>query len=237
MSASGSQIGTGKSLALRIAEVRAAVARAVEAADRTHNEVTIVAVSKTFPRSTVDAAYGAGLRVFGESRVQEARDKYELRLPGDAAVRMIGQLQTNKARQAVGFFSCIESVDRLSLVEALDRAAAKVDAVVPVLVQVNIAREPQKSGCASEDAEALMRAIRESAHLRCDGLMTIAPLVTEPEDARPTFSGLREMRDVLQETISIPLPVLSMGMSNDYEIAIAEGATHVRLGRAIFVSR
>ncbi len=224
-------------LALRIAEVRAAVARAAEAAGRTPESVTIVAVSKTFPRSAVDAVYGSGLRVFGESRVQEARDKYEVPLPGDAAIRMIGQLQTNKARQAVSLFSCIESVDRPALIAALDRAAAGSDLIMPVLVQVNVAREPQKSGCAPCDAEALVRAIQHSAHLRCDGLMTIAPLVADASDARPTFAGLRELRDALQQTLSIPLPVLSMGMSNDYGVAIAEGATHIRLGRAIFGSR
>ncbi|MBA2248028.1 MAG: YggS family pyridoxal phosphate-dependent enzyme [Chloroflexia bacterium] len=224
-------------LTARIADAQAATTRAAEMAGREPAAVTIVAVSKMFPRSAVDAAYEAGLRVFGESRVQETRDKYELPLPGDAAVRMIGQLQTNKARQAVGLFSCIESVDRLSLVEALHRAAASAGVVVPVLVQVNIAREPQKSGCAPEDAESLFRAIKEAEHLRCDGLMTIAPLVADPSDARPTFAALRMLRDVLQETLSVPLPVLSMGMSNDYEVAIAEGATHIRLGKAIFGNR
>lgn len=226
-----------ESLGTRTMRVQASVARAAEAARRAPEEITIVAVSKMFPRSSVDAAYEAGLRVFGESRVQEARDKYRTRMPDDASVRMIGQLQTNKARQAVEFFSCIESVDRLSLVEALNRAAARLEICVRVLVQVNVAREPQKSGCAPEEAEALTRAIRASPNLRCDGLMTIAPLVTEVEDARPAFSGLRELRDELREQLSISLPVLSMGMSNDYEVAIAEGATHIRLGRAIFGSR
>lgn len=221
----------------RIDHVRAAAARAAEAVNRSPDEVTIVAVSKTVPRSSVDAAYRAGLRTFGESRVQEARDKYAVPLPDDASVRMIGQLQTNKARQAAALFSCIESVDRLSLVRALDRAAANAGLTMPVLVQVNVAREPQKSGCAPEDAEALMRGIQELARLRCDGLMTIAPLVADSSNARPTFAGLRALRDALQETLSVPLPVLSMGMSNDYEVAIAEGATHIRLGRALFGGR
>ena len=224
-------------LAATIADVQVMVAQAAATSGRPPEAVTIVAVSKTFPRSAVDAAYAAGLRVFGESRVQEARHKYEVALPGDAAVRMIGQLQTNKTRQAVGLFSCIESVDRHSLIEALDRATAGTDRVLPVLVQVNVAGEPQKSGCAPQEAEALVRAIQQSANLRCDGLMTIAPLVADSSDARPTFAALRGLRDALQQTLSLPLPVLSMGMSNDYQIAIAEGATHIRLGRAIFGSR
>jgi hypothetical protein len=224
-------------LAATIADVQVMVAQAAATSGRPPEAVTIVAVSKTCPRLAVDAAYAAGLRVFGESRVQEVRDKYEVALPGDAAVRMIGQLQTNKARQAVKLFSCIESVDRRSLIEALDRATAGTDLVLPVLVQVNVAGEPQKSGCAPQEAEALVRAIQQSANLRCDGLMAIAPLVVDSSDARPTFAALRELRDALQQTLSLPLPVLSMGMSNDYLIAIAEGATHIRLGRAIFGSR
>ena len=225
------------SMAAHIAGVQAAVANAATSSGRHPDAITIVAVSKTFPRSAVDAAYRAGMRVFGESRVQEVRDKYEVPLPADAAVRMIGQLQTNKARQAASLFSCIESVDRHSLVEALDRATARTDLTMHVLVQVNIAGETQKSGCAPGDAEALVRAIQQSANLHCDGLMTIAPLVADASDARPTFAALRELRDALQQSLSLPLPVLSMGMSNDYQIAIAEGATHVRLGRAIFGSR
>ena len=230
-------MSTVDTLAVRIAEVQAAVARAAASADRTPDEITIVAVSKTFPRAAVDDAYAAGLREFGESRVQEARDKYEVPLPAGASVRMIGQLQTNKARQAIGLFSCIESVDRRSLVQALESAAARLDLTMPLLVQVNVAREPQKSGCAPEDAEALLREIQESAHLRCAGLMMIAPLVAAAAAARPAFAGLRVLRNSLQQTLSLPLPVLSMGMSNDYEVAIAEGATHIRLGRAIFGGR
>lgn len=225
------------SLGDRIAGVRASVAQAAEAARRSPSEITIVAVSKTVPRSSVDAAHAAGLRVFGESRVQEARAKYEIPLPSNASVHLIGQLQTNKARQAVALFACIESVDRISLIEALDRAAGKAELLVPVLVQVNVSRQSQQSGCAPDETGELVRIIQDSAHLRCNGLMTIAPLVTDVEDARPAFSGLRELRNALEQRFSVSLPVLSMGMSNDYEVAIAEGATHIRLGRAIFGSR
>jgi pyridoxal phosphate enzyme (YggS family) len=152
-------------------------------------------------------------------------------------VRLIGQLQSNKARHAAHLFDCIESVDRLSLVEALEREVARLGKVLPVLIQVNVAREPQKSGCAEEDAGALLEAVTASPHLRCDGLMTIAPLVSDPADARLTFVGLRALRDRLRADTGVPLPALSMGMSNDFEVAIAEGATHVRLGRAIFGAR
>lgn len=237
MSASGIPTGRERCLVQRIDHVRAAAARAAEAVNRSPDEVTIVAVSKTVPRSSVDAAYRAGLRTFGESRVQEARDKYAVPLPDDASVRMIGQLQTNKARQAAALFSCIESVDRSSLVGVLDRDAANAERIVPVLLQVNVGHEPQKAGCAPDDAEGLIRAILDSANLRCDGLMTIAPLVADSSNARPTFAELRKLRDALEQTFSIPLPVLSMGMSNDYEVAIAEGATHIRLGRALFGGR
>jgi pyridoxal phosphate enzyme (YggS family) len=153
-------------------------------------------------------------------------------------VHLIGQLQTNKVRQAIAMFDRIESVDRLSLVQALEKEAAKADTLVSVLLQVNIGREPQKAGCMPEDAATLVGAIRDSSHLRLDGLMGIAPLVEFHEDARPYFRLLRELRDELAMTYPVlGLGVLSMGMSGDFEAAIAEGATHVRVGSAIFGSR
>jgi hypothetical protein len=175
------------------------------------------------------------LRVFGENRVQEAVAKFTPPLPYDASVHLIGQLQTNKVKQALQVVDCVESVDRISLIDALEKEAAKLDRVVSVLVQVNVSREDQKSGCAPEDAESLLARIRMSAHLHCDGFMTIAPLVPDPELARPTFAGLRELRDGLGNAAEFP--ILSMGMSNDYAVAIAEGATHLRLGRALFGHR
>jgi pyridoxal phosphate enzyme (YggS family) len=219
----------------RIADVQREVASAAEAAGRAPSEITIVAVSKTFPREDVDAAYAAGMRVFGENRVQEAVAKFVPPLPSDLSVHLIGQLQTNKVKQALQVVDCVESVDRISLIDALEKEAAKLDRVVSVLVQVNIAREAQKSGCAPDVAESLVERIRMSSHLRCDGFMTIAPLVSDPEQARPTFAGLSELRDRLGNEAEFP--ILSMGMSNDYATAIAEGATHVRLGRAIFGHR
>ncbi|MCA9879273.1 MAG: YggS family pyridoxal phosphate-dependent enzyme [Thermomicrobiales bacterium] len=223
------------SLAERIASVQQQVTEAAAAAGRSPGDVTIVAVSKTAPREAVDLAAELGLRHFGENRVLDALRKFETPLPPGCALHLIGQLQTNKARPAVGLFDVIESVDRMSLVTALEKEAARVEKRLPVLVQVNIAGEAQKAGCAPEEAHALLAALTASAWLEPQGLMTMAPLVADPEDVRFVFRGLRELRDRLQEQFAdIPLPILSMGMSNDYPVAIAEGATLVRVGRAIF---
>lgn len=224
-------------LQARADAIRDRVRNAADRAGRTEDDVTIVAVSKTFPREAIDAAYDLGFRVFGESRVQEIRDKFANPLPPDASLHLIGQLQTNKVRQAIRHITCVETVDRSSLVEALGKELRKTDATMSVLVQVNISGEEQKAGVAPEDAEPLVRAIMSVPELSCDGLMTMAPLVDDPEDARPTFRGLREVRDHLCESTGLPLPILSMGMSNDFEVAIEEGATHVRIGRALFGNR
>lgn len=221
----------------RIAEVQSRVESAASRSGRSADGITIVAVSKTFSRAAIDAAIELGLTTFGENRVQEARQKLASPLPDGRSVHLIGQLQSNKARLATQLFDCIETVDRLSLIEALEREGARIGRTLPVLIQVNVAREPQKSGCAPDEADELLDAIQAAHHVRCDGLMTIAPLVAVPDDARPTFSALRQLRDRLQVSAGVELPTLSMGMTDDYEVAIAEGATHIRLGRALFVTR
>jgi hypothetical protein len=186
-------------------------------------------------RGLVDQAYALGLRHFGENRVQDAQRKFAAPLPADGVLHLIGQLQRNKARSALRLFDLIESVDRLSLIEELEKAAARENRRLPVLVQVNIAREPQKAGCAPEEAATLMARLSASSYLVPRGLMTIAPLVDDPEGVRPVFRGLRELRDRLRcANGDLDLPVLSMGMTNDFPVAIAEGATQVRVGRAIF---
>jgi pyridoxal phosphate enzyme (YggS family) len=220
-------------LAANVAALRQRIDAAASVAGRRGDEITLIGVSKTFPREDVDAAYRAGIRVFGENRVQEAQAKFAVPLPADAEVHLIGQLQTNKVKHALATFTCVQSVDRLSLIEALAREVAKRDVRQRVLVQVNIAGEAQKSGCAPDEAASLLEAIATSDWLSCEGFMTIAPLVTDPEDARPAFAGLRDLRD----QIAPELPVLSMGMSGDFEVAIEEGATHVRIGRAVFGNR
>ncbi|MGC4107574.1 MAG: YggS family pyridoxal phosphate-dependent enzyme [Thermomicrobiales bacterium] len=225
-------------MAERVAAIRERVNAAAIRADRDPASVTIVGVCKTFPREALDAAYAAGIRVFAESRVQEAKEKLATPLPTDATVHLIGQLQTNKVKPAVALFDVIESVDRANLIDALAREAAKQERVVEVLLQVNVAGEAQKSGCDPNDAPALLDEIVASGTLRCLGLMTIAPLVDDIEDARATFKDLRLLQEELrQRHPGAPLDILSMGMSNDFEVAIAEGATHVRIGRAIFGTR
>lgn len=221
----------------RATEIRGQVAQAALRADRNPAEITIVAVSKTFSRASVDEAHALGFRHFGENRVQEIRDKFITPLPDDADVHLIGPLQTNKVRQALGTVSRIETVDRPRLVNALAKALPSLDRTCSVLVQVNIAGEEQKSGCSPEDAEAIVRQIMEVPELACDGLMTMAPYVDDPETIRPVFTGLRELRDQLRESTGLALPVLSMGMSGDFHVAIEEGSTHVRIGRALFGER
>lgn len=226
---------TDAGLVERIVSIGARIEAAASASGRSPSDVTLVAVSKTVGRATVDAAYQAGLRAFGENRVPDARSKYVEPLPADARLHLIGQLQTNKAGHAVDLFDLIESVDRPSLVAELQKQGQRRERIVPVLLQVNVAGEEQKAGCSVEEVDDLVAAISTSTHLELRGLMTIAPLVDDVEATRPVFAGLRSLRDRLARIHpALPLPVLSMGMSNDFEVAVEEGATHVRVGRAIF---
>jgi pyridoxal phosphate enzyme (YggS family) len=222
-------------LAERVSAVQRQVAEVAAASGRAPDEITIIAVCKTAPREAVDAAVDLGLRHFAENRVQDALRKFETPLPAGCDLHLIGPLQTNKARSALGLFDVIETVDRPSLITALEKEAARIEKRLPVLVQVNIAGEEQKAGCTPQEAHDLLAALTASAWLEPQGFMTVAPLVADPEEVRPVFRGLRALRDRLQEQFAdVPLPVLSMGMSNDYPVAIAEGATLVRVGRAIF---
>ncbi len=219
----------------RIDQVRHVIATAANKSGRDPAAVTLVAVSKTVDRPMIDAAYQLGLRHFGENRVQDAVNRFDPPLPPDAELHMIGQLQTNKVRLGLSVFTMIESVDRPSLIQALDKEAARVGRRLPVLIQVNVAGEDQKAGCAPEQVSGLIQLVQESAWLDLRGLMTIGPLVDEPEAIRPVFAGLRSLRDQVRDNDGSPsLDVLSMGMTNDYAIAIEEGATEVRVGRAIF---
>ena len=218
----------------RIAVVKEQLAEAATRANRDPDSVTVVAVSKTVGLAEVEIAYEAGLRHFGENRVQEARNRLQGQLPPELILHLIGQLQTNKAGHAVDLFQVIESVDRPSLVTELEKQMSRRARSMPVLVQVNVAGEEQKSGCEPTDAEELARSVVASDHLDLRGLMTIAPLVGDPEQVRPIFRGLRELRDRLEQSLGLSLPTLSMGMTNDYQVAIEEGSTHIRVGRAIF---
>ena len=223
---------------LRVGRVREMVATAAGRAGRNPDDIEIVAISKTVERPFVDAAYAAGIRHFGENRVQEAMTKFADPLPDDSILHLVGQLQTNKAKPAARLFDLVESVDRPALVEALDKAAALAGRRLPVLIQVNVAGEAQKAGCAPLDAAELVAIVAASNHLEPSGLMTIAPLVDDAEEARPAFRDLRLLRDDLARRLpGANLWMLSMGMSNDFAVAIEEGATHVRIGRAIFGDR
>lgn len=222
-------------LAARIERVRQNVEDAATAAGRSPDAITIVAVSKTVERPVVDAAARLGMRHFGENRVQDATRKFAEALHEECRLHLIGHLQSNKAKRAVALFDVIESVDRLSLIEAIETEAARQGKRMPVLLQVNVAGEAQKSGCALEEVSDLVGRLAASTWLEPRGLMTMAPLVDDPEEVRPVFAGLRILRDSLQrEFPSLTLDTLSMGMSNDYTVAIGEGATSVRIGRAIF---
>lgn len=222
---------------MNMRRVQGQIAQAAERAGRDPASVTLIAVSKTMPPELIAAAYHAGARHFGENRVQEAQRKLpELTLP-DATWELIGSLQRNKAAQAVALFQRIHSVESVELAEAIEHAAALQDRTVPVLVQVNVAGEATKHGVAPPAALPLAQAIARLPHLRGVGLMTVAPIASDPTDVRPIFRRLRELRDRLRETVDPTWQHLSMGMTNDFTAAIAEGATLVRIGRAIFGER
>lgn len=228
------QTGTTTALATRIATVRAEIAAAAARAGRDPGTITLIGVCKTVERPTVDAAYAHGLRHFGENRVQVAKAKFGADRPADLVLHLIGSLQTNKARDAVALFDLIHSVDRLGLIEALASAATRAGRRLPVLLQVNIAGEESKQGCDPDEATALAAAIVTHPTLELRGLMTMAPYVPSAE-TRPVFRALRTLRDELRgRHPDQPLPELSMGMTNDYGVATEEGATIVRVGRAIF---
>jgi PLP dependent protein len=221
----------------RLDRVLAQIGDSARSAGRDASEITLVAVSKTVDRVAVDAAYACGLRDFGENRVQDARSKFAENVPSDLRLHLIGSLQTNKVRQVVGSFHLVHSVDRESLTTALDARAAQLGVTQPVLIQVNIAREEQKHGCQVHELPKLIEQVLGSTHLELRGLMTMAPLVATIDEARPIFSSLRELRDDVQMRYpEANLAELSMGMTNDYPAAIEEGATIVRVGRAIFAT-
>jgi pyridoxal phosphate enzyme (YggS family) len=205
------------------------IVAACDRAGRRREEVLLVAVSKTFPASDVEAAIAAGATHVGENKVQETRDKKPL-VDGAARWHLIGHLQSNKAKDAVRLYDVIQTVDSFELAEKLARFAETAGKRQDVLLQVNVGGEEQKSGVEPRDVAALAQRIATLPSLRLEGLMTIPPL-GEPEEMRPHFRALRTLRDELG------LPHLSMGMTDDFDVAIEEGATIVRVGRAIFGSR
>jgi PLP dependent protein len=225
-----------------IARTRQRIDNAAQRAGRHGEEVTLMAVSKTFPAERIREAYAAGLRVFGENRVQEFAGKSGAMgaLP-DAEWHLIGHLQSNKASKAVELFAAVDSVDSVRLAEKLDAAAEKLGKTIDVLIEVNVGGEEAKSGvdAQSSELEALLSAAAQLHQVRIRGLMTIPPFTEDPEGARPFFRQLRELRDQIgaRRLPNIRMETLSMGMSHDFEIAIEEGSTCVRVGTGIFGER
>jgi hypothetical protein len=223
----------------RLAQLRARIRRAAEACGREADAVRLVAVAKTFPAEAVRRAAQAGAREIGENYIQEAREKIAALEGLGVRWHFIGHLQTNKAKYAVRLFDLIQTVDSLRLAAEIDRQARKAGKLQEVLVQVNIGGEATKSGVPPAEAGGLVRAISAFENLSVRGLMAIPPFFDAPELARPYFAALRALRDRIRAEVGDAgaLPELSMGMTGDFEAAVAEGATIVRIGTAIFGAR
>ena len=215
-------------IAQNLDAVKKRVAAACQRANRSPDEVTIIAVSKTKPYSTIEAAFDAGSTHFGENRIQEAEEKIGKLSHINPTWHLIGHLQTNKVKTAVQLFDIIHSVDSVKLAEVISTHA---DKEIEVLLQVNVADEETKGGFTVAELPQALKTISELPNLKVQGLMTIAPWVSNAQEVRPVFKRLKELRD------SLGLKNLSMGMTDDYEVAIEEGATMVRIGRAIFGAR
>ena len=221
-----------------ISEVKKRISEAAKAAGRNENEVTLIAVSKTKPVEMIKEAYDTGIRDFGENKVQEIMEKYPL-LPSDIRWHLIGHLQTNKVKYIIDKVCMIHSVDSLKLAEEISRQAVKHNVTVDILIEVNVAGEDTKFGVKPEDTVDLCRSISTLPGIRIRGLMTVAPIISDPEENRPVFCALRQLFvDIDGKNIdNVCMDCLSMGMSGDYTVAIEEGATFVRVGTSIFGQR
>lgn len=211
---------------------------ACDKAGRDRSEVTLIAVSKTKPIEMLNEIYDAGMRDFGENKVQELTDKYD-KLQSDIKWHMIGHLQRNKVKYIVDKVALIHSVDSYRLAQEIDIQAQKKNVIVPILIEVNIAEEESKFGLHRDDVLKLIEEISELRHLRIKGLMTIAPFVDDPEDNREYFKAIKKLSvDIAAKNLdNVSMGVLSMGMTGDYMVAIEEGATMVRVGTGIFGKR
>lgn len=219
-------------------EVEAKIEAACKRAGRDRSEVTLIAVSKTKPVEMLEEAYGTGIREFGENKVQEMMDKYEV-MPKDIHWHMIGHLQRNKVKYLVGKAALIHSVDSLRLAEEISAQSVKHEVTTDILIEVNIAGEETKFGTDREEAIALVEAAAKLPNIHICGLMTIAPFVENSEDNRKYFQQIRQLSvDIKEKNIdNVDMRILSMGMTGDYEVAIEEGATMVRVGTGIFGAR
>ena len=227
------------SIAENLETIRNHITQTAKKCGRNPDEIDMVAVSKRFPTEAIKEAFIAGQRIFGENYIQEIQEKHD-DLPPETNIHFIGHLQSNKAKIAAQLCDMIETVDRIKLAKELNKYLLQINKTLDILVQVNIGLDKNKSGITADETEKLLLGIAELQMLRPKGLMTIPPVTVNPEDARPFFRNLRKLGDILKgkklffDNNSIEL---SMGMSNDYEIAIEEGATLVRIGTAIFGRR
>lgn len=223
-------------IAERLEQVQAQIAAAAQKSSRSPDDIELVAVSKTHPAETVQAAVDAGQILFGESRVQEARAKIPL-LPSRLHWHFIGHLQKNKIRHALPLFELFHGIDSLALAQDLERIADEEGSRPRILLEVNLAAEASKHGFAPEILRTAMEELLSLGKLSLEGLMAIPPITPEPESSRSYFIALRKLRDELESEFDLRLPQLSMGMSGDFLVAIEEGATLVRVGTAIFGER
>lgn len=221
-----------------LADVEAKIVKACENSRRQRDDVTLIAVSKTKPVETLKEAYDLGVRVFGENKVQELTDKYEA-LPKDIQWHMIGHLQRNKVKYIIDKVALIHSVDSIRLAETIEKEAAKHNITANILIEVNVAKEESKFGLMPEELDELIDKIKDFNHIQVKGLMTIAPFVENPETNREIFRSLRKLSvDISNKNVdNVNVSILSMGMTNDYTVAVEEGATMVRVGTGIFGAR
>jgi hypothetical protein len=226
-------------IAKRLEEVRRRIQRAAEACQRSDFDIRLVAVSKTCPAEAIREAAAAGATDIGENYIQEARDKHELLRDLPVKWHFIGHLQTNKAKYAVRMFDLVHTLDSFRLALELDRCARRLNKVQAVLIQVNVAGEETKSGVPPERALPLVKEVAALECVQVQGLMTMPPYFNEPERVRPFFAELRRLRDRVREEAvpNVRMDELSMGMTGDFEAAVAEGATLLRVGTAIFGER
>ena len=222
----------------QLQEVEEKIQAACDRAGRQRSEVTLIAVSKTKPIAVLQEAYDIGVRVFGENKVQELTEKYEA-LPDDIHWHMIGHLQTNKVKYIVDKAELIHSVDSVKLAQVIEKEAEKKNCIASILIEVNVAGDESKFGLKVDEVIPFIEKIASFKHIRVCGLMTIAPFVENPEDNRPIFENLHKLSvDIKNKNIdNVNVSILSMGMTNDYEVAIEEGATMVRVGTGIFGAR
>ncbi|NOT64402.1 MAG: YggS family pyridoxal phosphate-dependent enzyme [Acidobacteria bacterium] len=226
-------------IAHNVAEIESRITTACQRAGRSRDEVTLVAVSKTVEPERIRAALAAGVKVLGENRVQEALTKMPELAEYDVQWHLIGHLQSNKARKAVECFAAIHTVDSFKLAERLAASSDELNQRLPIFIEVNLGDEASKAGVTEADVLPLCEQVARLPHLALKGLMAVPPFLDNPEEVRPYFRRLRQLRDEALKTGIVPASFtqLSMGMSNDFEVAIEEGATFVRVGTALFGTR